>query len=103
MQDKLWLSTISVGRELVLIPYGNFAKDRWRQNAHHKSRHQGRQEVFLPRQQRFSRVTGEYIDREECNGGYVLYPDIAAYEEAVRTADERSAIRKNRRCGFLRI
>lgn len=25
MQDKLWLSTISVGRELVLIPYGNFA------------------------------------------------------------------------------
>lgn len=42
----------------------------------------------------FSRMTGEYIDREECNGGYVLYPDIAAYEEAVRTADERSAIRK---------
>lgn len=39
-------------------------------------------------------MTGEYIDREECNGGYVLYPDIAAYEEAVRTADERSAIKK---------
>lgn len=26
MQDKLWLSTISVGRELVLMPYGNFAR-----------------------------------------------------------------------------
>ena len=49
MQDKLWLSTIGVGRELVLIPYG---KDRWRQNAHHKSCHQGRQEVFLHRQRR---------------------------------------------------
>lgn len=42
----------------------------------------------------FSRKTGEYIDRNECNGGYVLYPDMAAYEEAVRTADERSAIKK---------
>lgn len=26
MQDKLWLSTISVGRELVLMPFGNFAR-----------------------------------------------------------------------------
>ncbi len=28
MQDKLWLSTISVGCELVLMPYGNFAAVR---------------------------------------------------------------------------
>ena len=52
------------------------------------------QELFYLGNNAFSRVTGEYIDREECNGGYVLYPDMAAYEEAVRTADERSAIKK---------
>ena len=39
-------------------------------------------------------MTGEYIDREEFNGGYVLYPDMAAYEEAVRTSDELSAIKQ---------
>lgn len=42
----------------------------------------------------FSRMTGEYIDREEFNGGYVLYPDMAAYEETVRTSDELSAIKQ---------
>ena len=94
MQDKLWLSTISVGRELVLIPYGNFARTAGVRTPITRAVTKVVKKYFYLGNNAFSRVTGEYIDREQGNGGYVLYPDIAAYEEAVRTADERSAIRK---------
>lgn len=90
MQDKLWLSTISVGRELVLIPYGNFARTAGVRTPITRAVTKVGKKYFYLGNNAFSRVTGEYIDREECNGGYVLYPDMAAYEEAVRTADERS-------------
>lgn len=94
MQDKLWLSTISVGRELVLMPYGNFARTAGGRTPITRTVTKVGKKYFYIGNDAFSRKTGEYIDRNECNGGYVLYPDIAAYEEAVRTADERSAIRK---------
>ena len=92
MQDKLWLSTISVGRELVLMPYGNFARTAGVRTPITRAVTKVGKKYFYLGNNAFSRVTGEYIDREECNGGYVLYPDMAAYEEAVRTADERSAM-----------
>lgn len=94
MQDKLWLSTISVGRELVLIPYGNFARTAGVRTPITRTVTKVGKKYFYIGNDAFSRKTGEYIDRNECNGGYVLYPDMAAYEEAVRTADERSAIKK---------
>ena len=93
-QDKLWLSTISVGRELVLIPYGNFARTAGVRTPITRAVTKVGKKYFYIGNDAFSRKTGEYIDRNECNGGYVLYPDMAAYEEAVRTADERSAIKK---------
>lgn len=94
MQDKLWLSTISVGRELVLMPYGNFARTAGGRTPITRTVTKVGKKYFYIGNDAFSRKTGEYIDRNECNGGYVLYPDMAAYEEAVRTADERSAIKK---------
>ena len=103
MQDKLWLSTISVGRELVLIPYGNFARTAGVRTPITRAVTKVGKKYFYLGNNAFSRVTGEYIDREECNGGYVLYPDMAAYEEAVRTADERSTIKKIVDADFLRI
>ena len=79
MQDKLWLSTISVGRELVLIPYGNFARTAGVRTPITRAVTKVGKKYFYLGNNAFSRVTGEYIDREECNGGYVLYPDMAAY------------------------
>ena len=87
-------STISVGRELVLMPYGNFARTAGGRTPITRTVTKVGKKYFYIGNDAFSRKTGEYIDRNECNGGYVLYPDMAAYEEAVRTADERSAIKK---------
>jgi hypothetical protein len=94
MQDKLWLSTISVGRELVLMPYGNFARTAGGRTPITRAVSKVGRKYFYIGNDAFSLKTGEYIDREECNGGYVLYPDMAAYEETVRTSDELSAIKQ---------
>ena len=87
MQDKLWLSTISVGRELVLMPFGNFARTAGGRTPITRAVSKVGRKYFYIGNDAFSLKTGEYIDREECNGGYVLYPDMAAYEETVRTSD----------------
>ena len=92
MQDKLWLSTISVGRELVLMPYGNFARTAGGRTPITRTVTKVGKKYFYIGNDAFSRMTGEYIDREEFNGGYVLYPDMAAYEETVRTSDELSLL-----------
>lgn len=94
MQDKLWLSTISVGRELVLMPFGNFARTAGGRTPITRAVSKVGRKYFYIGNDAFSLKTGEYIDREECNGGYVLYPDMAAYEETVRTSDELSAIKQ---------
>ena len=69
MQDKLWLSTISVGRELVLMPYGNFARTAGVRTPITRAVTKVGKKYFYLGNNAFSRVTGEYIDREECNGG----------------------------------
>lgn len=72
MQDKLWLSTISVGRELVLMPYGNFARTAGGRTPITRTVTKVGKKYFYIGNDAFSRKTGEYIDRNECNGGYVL-------------------------------
>lgn len=95
MENRFWLDTICVGSELILVPYGNFATrtSDGRKPITRAVTKIGRKYFYIG-DNAFSRKTGEYIDRNECNGGYMLYPTMTAYEEAVRTASERSAIKR---------
>ena len=71
MQDKLWLSTISVGRELVLMPYGNFARTAGGRTPITRTVTKVGKKYFYIGNDAFSRKTGEYIDRNECNGSAI--------------------------------
>lgn len=84
------VTPVKVGQELILLPQGNYARRSTSNEPQKGTVTKIGRKYFYIGDKAFDVVTGQYVDRNEYNGSYLLFPSMEAYRTAVETAWEKA-------------
>lgn len=88
------VTPVKVGQELIMLPQGNYTHRSITNRVQKGVVTKVGRKYFYIGDKAFDVITGQYADRKEFNGSYLLFPSMEAYRAAVETAWEKAQMEK---------